>query len=324
MLQVEDARKDVFVSLVTVLGTQNSADVADVIRDGVAMLNESYTNFEFVVVDNGASEAIMKGLHPLLRELPCVRIIRLSRQTDFDTAVFSGLEMAIGDYVAVFEAEYDPLWEVPTLIEQLFEGKDIVQGVSDRIEDSAARRFFRKLFFKVSFATIALDVPADATYFTSFTRRSLNAMVSSPAGLKYLRHLLRHVGFQVEEFRYERTSTKTGRRRPGFFDGIEVLTNYSIRPLRLVAGIGLTAALANLCYAFYVLFVFLSFQVERGWTTTNLQLSMMFFVLFLSLAVISEYIGRILSETRRGPSYFVMEEIVSSQLLADESRRNIA
>jgi hypothetical protein len=63
--------------------------------------------------------------------------------------------------------------------------------------------------------------------------------------------------------------------------------------------------------------------VERGWTTTNLQLSVMFFILFLSLAVISEYLGRILSESRRGPEYIVLEELVSSRFIADEGRRNI-
>ena len=104
-----------------------------------------------------------------------------------------------------------------------------------------------------------------------------------------------------------------------------MITSYSIRPLRVVSLAGLIVAGVNLAYALYVVVVFLADNaVERGWTTTNLQLSIMFFFLFVSLAVLSEYIGRLLAESRREPTYFIMEELMSERLIADETRRNIA
>lgn len=319
------SKSDVFCSVVTVVGGQRNIELLSQVREVVGTLEDSYTNFEFIVVDNGMSSDQVDGLRVLLLELPCIRVLRLARPSDYDTAVFGGLEAAIGDYVAVFELGVDPVNQIVRFVDQLLQGSDIVQGITTGIRSGRLfRRLLRRSFFMASRISAGIDVPDEASYMAAFSRRAVNAMVGSPSGLKYLRHLLRHVGFDVVELRYEQLEAPTARRRSGILDGIEVITSYSLRPLRVVTAIGLIAAGANLLYAMYVLLVFLSSAVERGWTTTNLQLAVMFFALFLLLAVISEYLGRILSESRQGPRYFVMEELVSSRLIADENRRNIA
>lgn len=319
----ESTQLDIFVSLVTVAGANHTSQLREVVQQSVDLLRSQYTNFELIIVDNGLAPGVLLTLQSLLDELPCIRILRLSGHLDFDTAVFCGLEAAIGDYAVVFEAGRDPVAEISDLVDELARGADIVQGLSESPDRNLRRRFARRWFFWLSHVATGLQVSADATYFTAFSRRAVNAMVGSPTGLKYLRHLLRHVGFEVIEFNYERLPEQIGRNRPGLVAAIEVITNYSLRPLRTIAALGLIAAALNLVYAVYVVLVFLSSTVERGWTTTNLQLALMFFVLFVAVAVMSEYLGRILSESRRGPLYIVMEELVSSQLIADESRRNI-
>lgn len=319
-----NSQVDTFVSLVTIAGPHHTSLLYQVVEQAIDLLQDQYTNFELIIVDNGLASGELSALQSLLEQLPCIRILRLSRHSDFDTAVFCGLEAAIGDYVVVFEAGSDPVEEIPNLIVEMLRGADIVQGLSSSRDRGARRRIARAWFFWLSRVAAGLNVSANATYFSSFSRRAVNAMAGSPTGLKYLRHLLRHIGFEVIEFDYERMPEEIGRNRPGVVDAIEVITNYSLRPLRAIATLGLIAAVVNLIYAVYVVFAFLSSTVERGWTTTNFQLAVMFFVLFTAVAVISEYLGRILSESRRGPSYVVMEELVSTQLIADENRRNIA
>ncbi len=137
---------------------------------------------------------------------------------------------------------------------------------------------------------------------------------------------MRHIGYSIFDLPYAPRTVSAPHR--GLFsaahDAVEMVTSYSVRPLRVVSATGIAVAALNLLYAIYVVVTFLSADgVERGWTTTNLQLAVMFFVLFLSLAVISEYIARLLAESRREPAYFVMEELTSDRLLADETRRNI-
>jgi hypothetical protein len=93
----------------------------------------------------------------------------------------------------------------------------------------------------------------------------------------------------------------------------------------VVTVLGSLAALFNLLYAVYVLtFTLFIGGVMEGWTTTSLQLSLMFFIISVVLAVQSEYVGRILTETRREPSYVIMEELESETLISDLNRRNVS
>lgn len=323
---IDSARIDVFVSVVTVIDA-DTGDVAGLITGMQELLAGHYTNYEVIVVDNGLRSEAVARIRTLLREVPCVRVLRLSKHFPYDTAVFSGLESAIGDFVVVLEADRDPIACVPTLVSALMAGNDIVQGTSTvRASGSALHRAGRSAFYWYNRRALGVVIPRDATYFTAFTRRAVNSLLSSDRQYRYLRHLMRHIGYTILEVPYTPRPI-TGRHR-GFLgsvrDAIEMVTSYSIRPLRVVAIAGVIVAAFNLLYAIYVVTTFLAVEgVERGWTTTNLQLSVMFFCLFLSLAVVSEYIARLLAESRREPAYFLMEELTSDQLLADETRRNI-
>ena len=80
----------------------------------------------------------------------------------------------------------------------------------------------------------------------------------------------------------------------------------------------------NLLYAMYVLAILLfKQQVQPGWVTLSLQGAGMFFLICLILAMLCEYTGRILEETRDRPLYHVLEERNSSLMIADATRRNV-
>ena len=115
------------------------------------------------------------------------------------------------------------------------------------------------------------------------------------------------------------------RTRPKWADAIEMISSYSTHPLRVVTLLGLAAGALSLVYAGYVVVVtFTQERVAAGWPTTSLELSLMFFVVTVILAVQAEYIGRILSESRREAGYFIVEEIESDTLIAEMERRNVA
>ena len=103
-----------------------------------------------------------------------------------------------------------------------------------------------------------------------------------------------------------------------------MVISYSTQPLRWVSWLGLLASGLNLLYMVYVLATYLlRSRVAEGWTTLSLQASGMFFLLFLCLSVLSEYVGRILEESRDRPLYHVLEERNSNVLLANRDRTNI-
>lgn len=134
------------------------------------------------------------------------------------------------------------------------------------------------------------------------------------------------IGFKHKTFAYEpHANPHTDRKlRTGLLEALEIVTSYSAHPLRMMTWLGVLAGGVNLLYAVYVVFVKLfKDSVAQGWTTLSLQISVMFFFLFAILVILSEYVGRILTESRKEQPYHIMEEFTSTVAVADEARRNI-
>jgi glycosyltransferase involved in cell wall biosynthesis len=318
---------DAFVSVVAVFDGQ-TVDAPAFVVDLHSVVSREYTNYELVFVDNGLDDAQLPDLRDLLETLPCIRILRLSRAFSMDTAIFAGLESAIGDYVVTMTPEVDPTFVVPELVALAMQGHDVIQGISNKpLDDGALRRLGRRVFSAYNRRYLQVDIPPRATHLTCLTRRSMNSLSNSSRSLRYLRHLIRHIGYRLTDYTYDtlHAPTRTSPLSKDVLRGIEMITSYSAHPLRFVTLLGVLSGVANLLYAVYVVIIrFTVAHVVAGWTTTSLQLSATFFIFSVILAVQAEYIGRVLAETRREPSYFLMEELESDTLIADLDRRNLS
>jgi glycosyltransferase involved in cell wall biosynthesis len=162
----------------------------------------------------------------------------------------------------------------------------------------------------------------------SINRNVANALTKSGRHVRHIRFLASQVGFKVIHRKYELPDTSLPysytekRKLPS--KAIDILANNSSHPLRVVSYFGIFAGLLNITYAFYVVLINISKEdIEKGWTTTSLQSSIMFFLLFIILAILSEYIGKILVESRKEPPYNIINELSSTISLADETRRNV-
>jgi len=324
---VDDTLKDTFVSTVSVLAPE-AGDPAGHVRELHQVLSRSYTNYEIIVVDNGLDADALTGVRALLAELPCIRILRLTRHHTADRAIFAGLEAAIGEHVVVVTPGFDDVDLVPQIVELTMSGHDVVQGLSTSpLGGTWWGKFGRTFFYWYNRRYLRVDIPTRATYLTGLTRRAVTSLGNTARNQRYLRHLIGHLGFRVRSFSYDPRPGGAKRRtfKAGVVEAAEMISSYSTHPLRIITAVGVVAGLLNLAYAVYVVIInIVSADVAEGWTTTSLQLSAMFFLICTILAVQSEYIGRILVETRREPSYLILEELESDSLIADGNRRNIS
>jgi hypothetical protein len=89
-----------------------------------------------------------------------------------------------------------------------------------------------------------------------------------------------------------------------------LIVNNSIAPLRFAALLGLIASFLNLLYVIYIVVVTIlrDGRLAEGWLTTSLTTTTMFLMLFLILAILAEYIGRLLEESKDEPLYFIESE----------------
>jgi polyisoprenyl-phosphate glycosyltransferase len=324
------APKNCFVSVVTSVEEVRQA-TEDFFTATLRLLKQHYSDYELVIVANGLGDDAIKQLADLLSKYPCIRIIRLSRKYNQEVATFAAVESAIGDYVVVTSPTNDPPKVVSQLINKLSDGNDIVFGVSDvPLPYRFLSKLGRRWFFWYSGHFLEVDVPINTTYLMGMNRRAVNALTQIKGHHRHIRHISAQVGFKTT------TLTYTPIFNNGFINrgliksanlALEIAVSYSRHPLRLMSKLSLLVSALNLLFAGYtiVTYVVREGNVAAGWTTLSLEMSVMFFFVFLMLSLIAEYIGQIREEMRDQPSYHIMEELISNVLIADEqTKRNIA
>lgn len=314
--------QDIFVSVVVVVG-YNSNYVTSYLERLTSTLRAGYANYEIIIISNNANQQEILELKRLLTKLPALRLVLFSKLYDTDTAIFAGLELAIGDYVCTLDQMLDPTESVPDMIACVQE-VDIVQGIS--LVQMKGNVLGRRLFYWYNRKYMNVDIPINATYFMAFNRKAILAITGSSRDHRHIRHLIRVVGFSLTELPYTPIANPGKNRglRGGIIEALETITSYSTHPLRVISWLGVIASFLNFLYALYIVFLnLMRHNIAEGWTTSSLQLSSMFFLLFLSVVIISEYINRILSEQRNVQKYIVDDEFSSNVSIVDSERKNI-
>ncbi len=321
---------DCFVSVVIPL--HDDADIVESFVDEIiGILRAHYENYELVLVDDGSTDRTVAVVDGLLGRHDYLRLIRLTRRFGQENAIAAGLDSVIGDYVVVMDPDTDPPQLVPEMLELARRCGGTVLGIrKSRQGDGALVRLGTRLFYWYANRLLQLGFPENSTHFRVMSREAVNGVIQIKDRLRFLRAFTAYVGYSNEEFPYEPVSRR-GRaaRGRGLRDSLELAINLvianSTHPLRLVSVLGLAVSGVNALWVAYVLvlYMFRSDRLAPGWATRSIQDAVMFFVLFLAVAVISEYVGRILDETRARPLYYIREERNSSLKLLDDERRNV-
>lgn len=322
------ARSDCFVSVVAPV-CNDAAIVEAFITDVMAVLRDSYANYELVLVDDGSEDDTVNKISMLLKRYECIRLIRLSRNFGEALAISAGMNSVIGDFVVVMLPDSDPPALIPRMVQQVRDGAGVIFGIrKDRLRESFLMRTGAALFYWYCRRVLKLKLPKNSVPFRALSRQAVNAILQIKDRCRDLRLLSAHVGYENQGFVYEPLNRRAKPRTKGLVEALnlafDMIVSTSSHPLRFVSWFGVVASILNIAYSGYVIAIYLfKKQVAQGWTTLSLQTAAMFFFVFLILIVLSEYIGHILAETSGRPMYYLLEERNSSVLIADQERKNV-
>jgi len=322
------SQSDIFVSVVAVLHNDERI-VRKYIEEALNVLRENYSYYEIILIDDGSSDRTANEVEESLKIYECVRFIRLSRRFGEDSAILAGLDSAIGDFVVVMNPNDDPPTVIPEMIQFSREGVGVVTGVrSNRGKEPLWARLGAKLFYLYTNKVLNIPIPENSSQYRVFSRQAINAITQIRDHYRHIRMISSFVGYSQKEFVYNpiRRVNKGPQRTwiESINMAIDIVIANSVHPLRIVSGLGLLASILNLLYITYILLVyFFKSQVAEGWTTTNFQSAVMFFFVLLILTILSEYVVRILDESRDRPPYYVFDEKHSSVMLTNVERPNI-
>lgn len=306
----------IFLSIVLVLRNQVSS-LESLLSEISSPLAELVSDYEIIVVDNASEDDSLSVLKNLTKEsgLPNLQVYALTKEVDSDTASWVGLENALGDFVAVIDPAADSIDFLPNLLERAFEGADVVFAANQqKPPQSLIYRGCFALFNRIYQKFSGIHLANEAPLYRVLSKRVVNFILQHPMPSQTYRHLPATGGFTKVNLSYSAKTRPAQAKRLGesIDRGMRLLVSTTRGPMRLITGLSLFGAGANLLYSFYVIAVaLLKIDVAPGWVTLSLQQSGMFFLISLVLLVLGEYILHMASLSNEGPSYHVAQEFTS-------------
>lgn len=306
--------KDLIISVVVPVYNERD-EIRALIEETLGVLGEHFRNFELLVIDDASTDGSFEQVREALTETQNVRQISLSRHYGREVALTAGLDHAIGDYVVVMSADFqDPPELIPEMVARAQEGFDVVYVSKPQAKKQPIlHRIAASVFYRVSASMTGFSLPKDATDFRVLSRRAVNSIAQLKEHNRYMRMLYAYVGLRVSDIPFRSSGRqvpeKVSSYKEKFTLALDAIVSFSDKPLRYVAVLSMfTSVLTFLGSVWVFLEKLFSDQVVEGWASLMLIQLLMFSLLFLFLAMLSEYVSRILTESKNRPLYYIREE----------------
>src|ERR1700737_2650170 len=273
---------------------------------------------EVIYVDDGSAD----GTLGIARGLPAtaldVQVVSLSRNFGKEAALMAGLDHARRGAVLFMDGDGQ---HPPDLVEKLV--GHWIDGGYDVVYTAKAHRdnepFLRRIAVHGFYALInwgaRQKIPEDAGAFRLLSPRAPAALRQLPERNRFFKGLASWIGFRQIRVDYEPAARAHGMTTfsPGRLVGlsIEGLTSFSVAPLRFASLLGVLLASAAFLFGLSILWeTWTTGKSVPGYPSVGVGLMTIGGVQLIMIGIVGEYIGKILSELKARPIYFVAEHSV--------------
>ncbi|MDQ3074372.1 MAG: glycosyltransferase family 2 protein [Pseudomonadota bacterium] len=275
-------------------------------------------SFELLFVDDGSTDRTWAVLREAHARDTRVRGLSLSRNFGKEAALSAGLDRAHGLAVIPIDVDLqDPPEAIAPLIAKWRDGFDVVYGVRDNREsDSLPKRLTADLYYRAHNWLSSDKIPEHAGDFRLLDRRVVDVIKAMPERNRFMKGLFAWAGFKSAAISYHREERKVGTTKFNYWRlwtlAVDGITSASTVPLRVWSYLGASVALGALGYAIFIVVRTLTSGIEvPGYASMMVAVLFLGGLQLLSLGVLGEYVGRILTEVKHRPLYVLRESIGS-------------
>ena len=158
-----------------------------------------------------------------------------------------------------------------------------------------------------------INIPEKAGDFRILDKKVINFLRKFDEKNLYLRGLISFIGFKQKGIKYSRKKRFSGKSKISllkYFDiSISAITSFTKAPLMIIFFIGFFIFLGSLIMLIVYLILYLSGSITEPGFTTIILIQLLFFGLIMFLiGILSIYVGFILDEVKKRPTYIVDDE----------------
>src|ERR1700712_2601073 len=272
---------------------------------------------EVVYVDDGSADHTLALARALPAPLFDVQVVALSRNFGKEAALMAGLDHARRGALLFMDGDGQ---HPPDLVEKLVghwidDGYDVVYTAkAHRDNESLLRRVAVHGFYALINWGARQKIPEDAGDFRLLSPRAAAALRQLPERNRFFKGLASWIGFRQIRVDYEPAARAHGVTTfsPGRLVGlsIEGLTSFSVAPLRFASLLGVLLASVAFLFGLSILWeTWVSGKSVPGYPSLVVGLITIGGVQLIMIGIVGEYIGKILSELKARPIFFVAENV---------------
>ena len=284
--------------------------IEELVARSVKALESFTTNYEILFVNDGSVDSTLRKLIEARKQNTRIKIVDLSRNFGHQAAFTAGLEMALGNYVAMMDGD---LQDPPELLAEMYrmiheDGFDIVSGKRQGRKGKRLRiatNLFHAFFKKVS----GIEDMENSGNFSVMNRSAVNAIVQMKETIRYLPGLRSFIGFRQGYVEYIREDRLEGEPKMTLGKlivlGADAIFSFSKFPIKVCLFLGTIGTIVFFVAGIYALVGKILGFALVGWSSTVLSIYFLGSIQLIFLGVVGEYVYRIYKESQNRPIYLV-------------------
>ena len=277
--------------------------------------NMNKVNFEFIFINDGSKDKTIDILRKYSKKDKRVRYISFSRNFGKEAGMYAGLTNALGDYVAIMDAD---MQDPPKMIEKMYEiikkeKYDCVALYTKSHEGySIIRKSLTKLWYKlIDKISDSKQVPG-ARDFRLMTRQMVDSIISMKEYNRYTKGMFGFVGFETKWLEYDAPDRAAGKSKFNLFKLIkyafEGIVAFSTSPLITSAYLGLIFCLI----AFFAIIIIIIKTIiwgdpVGGWPSLACLIVFIGGIQLFFFGIMGVYLSKIYLEVKKRPIFITKE-----------------
>lgn len=277
--------------------------------------------YEIVMVNDGSRDRSLALLREAAGRDPHLVVVDFNRNYGQHAAIFAGFEVSRGEVVVTLDADLqNPPEEIPKLVAKVEEGFDVVGSIRVHRQDTLLRRLASKIVNRMTAIATGVQLSDYGCMLRAYSRPVVKLLASSREISTFIPVLADLYAGRVTEIPVAHSERRHGESKYSLLSlfrlQFDLMTSFSVLPLRATMGIGVVMAIAS----FLVALVLGAGRLIWGqqWAVSGVftLFALVFFFLgvqLFAIGLLGEYVGRIYQEVRDRPRYVIRQVIRGSE-----------
>ena len=278
--------------------------------------------YEIVLVDDGSQDESAQVIRQASEQQAEIVGVLLNRNYGQHAAVMAGLAQARGEVMVTLDADLqNPPEEVPKLIAEIENGYDVVGSVRQMRQDSVFRKLSSWLVNKAAQMATGVLMHDYGCMLRAYNRRVVDAMLQCRERSTFIPVLANSFAGATTEIDVHHAARSAGDSKYGLWKLInlqfDLLTSMTTFPLRLLNLLGVIISAFGVGFGIFLFVMRLIYGPDWAAAGVFTLFAILFIFIgaqFLGMGLLGEYIGRIYSDVRARPRYFVESVMGKSDL----------